>query len=137
MTAVGLERGRTSEWGVACLTTSCMVSRGPSLTCSGPVPSRGGAGRESSRRAVKLIRSWGSFLAGDQSGDGTQHRVEVLASAEVPGQGPPVLQVADAVLHADSLRRVSSAFGLVRRGEGGRDMIGDEDEDSVDDDSDG
>jgi hypothetical protein len=45
----------------------------------------------------------------------------VVASAEVPGQGPPVLQVADAVLHADSLRRVSPAFGLVRRGHGGKD----------------
>jgi hypothetical protein len=32
---------------------------------------------------VKLVGSWGSFLAGDQSGDGAQHRVEVLASAEV------------------------------------------------------
>ena len=70
---------------------------------------------------MKLIGSWGSFLAGDQSGDGPQHRVEVLTSAEVSGQGPPVLQVADAVLHADALRRVSPAFGLVRRGDGGKD----------------
>ncbi len=65
------------------LTTSCMVSRGPSSTCPGPLRSRGGAGRESSRRAVRLIRSWGSFLAGDQPGDRGQHRVEMLASAEV------------------------------------------------------
>ena len=70
---------------------------------------------------MKLIRSWGSFLAGDQSGDRTQHGVEVVVSAEVTGQGAPVLQVADAVLDADSLRRVGLAFGLVRRGEGGRD----------------
>jgi hypothetical protein len=65
------------------LTTLCMVSRRPSLTSSGPVPLRGGAGRESSRPAVKLIRSWGPFLAGDQAGDRGQDRVEVLASAEV------------------------------------------------------
>ena len=45
----------------------------------------------------------------------------MLASAEVTGQGPPVLQVADAVLDADPLRRVSSAVGLVRRGDGGED----------------
>jgi len=32
---------------------------------------------------VKLIGPWGSFLAGDQSGDGGQHHVEVLASAGV------------------------------------------------------
>jgi hypothetical protein len=30
------------------------------------------------------------------------------------------LQVADAVLHTDLLRGVSSAFGLVRRGDGGK-----------------
>src|SRR4051812_45317244 len=72
----GLPNPRVSPSGP--LTTSCMVSRGPSLTCSGPVRSRGGAGRESSRRAVKLIGPWGSFLAGDQSGDGGQHHVEVL-----------------------------------------------------------
>src|SRR3712207_4034158 len=104
-----------------CLTTSCMVSRGRSLTRSGPVRSRGGAGRKSSRRVGKLIRAWGSFLAGDQPGGGAQHGVGVVASAEVPGQGPPVLQVADAVLDADPLGRVSSAFGLVCRGEGGWD----------------
>jgi hypothetical protein len=80
----------------------------------------GGAGRESFRLAVELIGSWGSFLAGDQSCDGAQHRVEGIASAEVPGQGSPVLQVADAVLDADPLRRVSRAFGLVRRGDGGK-----------------
>jgi hypothetical protein len=51
---------------------------------------------------VKLSRSWGSFLAGDQAGDGAQDGVEVFASAEVTGQGSPVLQVADAVLDADS-----------------------------------
>jgi hypothetical protein len=45
----------------------------------------------------------------------------MFASAEVTGQGPPVLRVADAVLRADSLRRVSPAFGLVRRGDGGKD----------------
>src|SRR3712207_833507 len=96
-----------------------MVSRGRSLTWPGRVRSPRGAGRYSLRRAGKLIRSWGSFLAGDQSGDRRQHRLQVLASAEVARQGPPVLQVADAVLHADPLRRVSSAFGLVRRGDGG------------------
>jgi hypothetical protein len=69
---------------------------------------------------VKLVRSWCSFLAGDQSGDRGQHRLEVLASAEVPGQGAPVLQMADAVLDADALGRVSSAFGLVRGGDGGK-----------------
>ncbi len=81
------------------------------MTRSGPVRSRGGAGRERSRRAGKLIRSWGSFLAGDQSGDRTQDGVEVFASAQVTGQGSPVLQVADAVLDADPLRRMSPAFG--------------------------
>jgi hypothetical protein len=70
---------------------------------------------------VERFRSWGSFLAGDQSGDRTQDRVEVLASAEVTRQGPPVLQVADAVLDADPLRRMGPAFGLVGGGEGGRD----------------
>jgi hypothetical protein len=49
-----------------------------------------------------LIRSWGSLLAGDQSGDRTQDGVEVVASAEVTREGAPVLQVADAVLDADS-----------------------------------
>jgi hypothetical protein len=68
---------------------------------------------------VQSIRAGGSFLAGDQAGDCGQDRVEVLASAEVSGQGSSVLQVADAVLDADSLRRVSSAFALVCRGEGG------------------
>jgi hypothetical protein len=37
--------------------------------------------------AVELVRSWGSFLAGDQSGDGAQHRVEMVASAEVTDSG--------------------------------------------------
>jgi hypothetical protein len=60
-------------------------------------------------------------LSGDQSGDRGQHRVQVLASAEVPRQGAPVLQVADAVLHADPRRRMSPAFGFVRRGDGGED----------------
>jgi hypothetical protein len=50
---------------------------------------------------VRVVGSWGSFLAGDQSGDRTQDGVEVLASAEVTREGPPVLQVADAVLDAD------------------------------------
>jgi hypothetical protein len=63
----------------------------------------------------------GSFLTGDQSGNRAQNRVDVLSSAEVTEQSPPVLQVADAMLDADPLRRVGSAFGLVRRGEGGRD----------------
>jgi hypothetical protein len=70
---------------------------------------------------VKRFGSWGSFLAGDQSGDRTQDGVEVFASAEVTREGPPVLQVADAVLDADPLGRVSPAFGLVRRGDGGED----------------
>jgi hypothetical protein len=60
------------------------------------------------------VGSWDSFLAGDQSGDRGKDRVEMLASAEVARQGAPVLQVADAVLRADSLRRMSPAFGLVR-----------------------
>jgi hypothetical protein len=67
---------------------------------------------------VKLVRSWGSFLAGDQSGDRGHDRVEVLTSVEVTRQGPPVLQVADPVPDADPLHRMGSAFGLVRRGEG-------------------
>jgi hypothetical protein len=73
------------------------------------------------RWAAGLVASWGLLLAGDQYGQGAQHGVEVVASAEVTGQGPPVLQVADAVLDADPLGRVSPAFGLVCRGEGGRD----------------
>jgi hypothetical protein len=63
----------------------------------------------------------GAVLAGDQSGDRPQDGVKVLASAEVTGQGPPVGQVADAVLHTDPLRRMSPTFGLVRRGDRGRD----------------
>ena len=70
---------------------------------------------------MKLGRSWGSFLAEDQSGDRTQDGVEVFASAEVTGQSPPVPQVADAVLDADPLGRVGLAFGLVGGGDGGRD----------------
>jgi hypothetical protein len=66
-----------------------------------------------------LSGSWCSFRAGEQSGDRAQHRVEVLTSAGVMGQGPPVGQVADAVLRADPLRRVGLAFGLVGRGDGG------------------
>jgi len=68
---------------------------------------------------AELVGSWGSFLARDQSGDRAQHRLQVLASAEVSRQGSPVLQVADAVLDAESLRGMSPAFGLVGGGEGG------------------
>jgi len=64
--------------------------------------------------AVKLVRSWSLFLAGGQSNDRTQDGVEVVPSAGVTRGGSPILQVADAVLHADPLRRVSPAFGLVR-----------------------
>ena len=70
---------------------------------------------------MNLGRSWGSFLAGDQCGDRGQHRAQVFASAEMARQGPPVLQVADAVLDADPLGRVSPAFGLVCPGDGGED----------------
>ncbi len=70
---------------------------------------------------MEQVRSWGSFLAGDQSGDGAQDGVEMLASAEVTGQGPSVLQVADAALDADPLGGVDLAFGLVGGGEGGQD----------------
>jgi len=45
----------------------------------------------------------------------------VLPAAEVPRQGPPVIQVADAVIDADPPRRMSPAIGFVRGGEGGRD----------------
>jgi hypothetical protein len=45
----------------------------------------------------------------------------VLASAAVTREGPPVAQVADAVLDPNPLRRVGTAFGLVDGGEGGRD----------------
>src|SRR3954454_20665514 len=68
-----------------------------------------------------MFRSEASFLMADQSGDRTQDGVEMLASTEVARQGPPVLQMADAVLRADSLRRMSPAFGLVRRGDRGKD----------------
>jgi hypothetical protein len=71
--------------------------------------------------AVEPVRSWSSFLAGDQSSDRAQHGVEILASAEVPRQRSPVLQVADAVLDADLLCGVGLAFGLVGGGEGGHD----------------
>jgi len=98
-----------------------MVGDGRLLPRSGRARSLAGAGRESFRLAVKLARSEGSLLAGEQSGDRTQHRVEVLPAAEVPRQGPPVLQVADAVLDADPLSRVSPTFAPVRRGESGRD----------------
>jgi len=69
---------------------------------------------------VELGRSEGSFLAADQSGDRWQDCVQVLASAEVSGQSSPVLQVADSVLDVDALGRMSSAFGLARRGHGGK-----------------
>jgi hypothetical protein len=59
-------------------------------------------------------------LVHGQQRAGGQDRVQVLASAEVSGQGPPVLQVADAVLDADPLRRMGPAFGLLRRDESGR-----------------
>src|SRR3712207_7488613 len=51
--------------------------------------------------------------------------VQMLASTEVPGQGPPVLQMADAVLGVDPLRGVSPTFGFMRRGDGGkhRDLV--------------
>jgi hypothetical protein len=68
---------------------------------------------------VERFGSWCSFLGGDEASDRGQDCVEVLASAEMTRQGPPVLQVADAVLDADPLGRVSSAFGLVRRGKSG------------------
>ena len=67
-----------------------------------------------------LVGSWGAFLAGDQSGDRGQHRLQVFSSAEVSGQGSPVLQVADAVLHADPPCRMGLAFGLVDGGESGQ-----------------
>jgi hypothetical protein len=70
---------------------------------------------------VKLIGPWGLFRAGDRSGDRAQDGVEVLASAEVASQGPPVGQVAVAVLDADPLGGVGLACGLVGGGEGGRD----------------
>jgi len=91
------------------------------LTCPGRVRSPGRAGRRSCWWAAELVTSWGSFLAGDQSGNRAQDGVEVLASAERTGQGSQVGQVADAVLDADSPRGVSLAFGLVDGGEGGRD----------------
>ena len=61
---------------------------------------------------MELIRSWSSFLAGDQSGDRGQHRLEVVALAEVTQVGPPITQVADAVLDADPLGGTGLAFGL-------------------------
>ncbi len=70
---------------------------------------------------MELVRSRGSFLAGGQSGDRAQHRLEVLSSAEVTGQSAPVLQVADAVLDANPLRGVGPTFGLVGRDDGGED----------------
>src|SRR3712207_8182023 len=60
-----------------------------------------------------LFRSW----LETSPGDGAQHGVKVVASTEVTGQAPPVLQVADAVLDADPLGRVSSTSGLARRGD--------------------
>jgi hypothetical protein len=73
-----------------------MVSGGRSLPWLGRVRSPGGAGRELSvgRGAGQVV---GSFLTGDQSGDRAEHRVQVLASAEMMRQDPPVLQVAMAV----------------------------------------
>jgi hypothetical protein len=58
---------------------------------------------------VERFGSWGSFLAGDQSGDRGQHRVEMFASAEMAREGSPGLQVADAVLDVESLCGVSPA----------------------------
>jgi hypothetical protein len=71
---------------------------------------------------MERFGAWGSFLAGYQSGDRTQDGVEVFASAEVTREGSPVLQVADAVLDPDALGRVSPAFRLVCRGDGGEDL---------------
>jgi len=49
-------------------------------------------------QVVGLVPGW------NRSGDCAQDRVEVVASAEVTGQGPPVSSEADAVLDADPLR---------------------------------
>ena len=72
-----------------------MVSGGRAFPCSENLRSPGDAGRDSSQLAV-LVELWGSFLAGEQSGDRGQDRLEVLASAEVASQGPPIFQMADA-----------------------------------------
>ena len=80
----------------------------------------GGARREGIGVVVELGRSESSFLAGDRSGDQAQNGVEVLASAEVTRQSPPV-QGADAVLDTDVLRGMGLAFGLVGSGDGGQD----------------
>src|SRR5215218_9888785 len=90
------------------------LAAGGRCPCSGRTCSPGGAGRKRFRLA-EPVGSWGSFLTGDQSGDRGKDRVQVLASAEVARQGPPVLQVADAVLDTDPLPGVGLAFGLVRR----------------------
>ncbi len=95
-----------------------MVSGGRSLTCLGGFNCRA-VPAVRARWAVGLVRSWNSFLAGGQSGDRPQNGVKMLASAEVMGQSAPVLG-ADAVPHADPLRGVGPAFGLMRCGDGGK-----------------
>ncbi|MFJ6636864.1 hypothetical protein ACIQMR_36760 [Streptomyces sp. NPDC091376] len=44
----------------------------------------------------------GGLLVGEQSGDGLDDVAHVLASAVVAGEGPPVREMADAVLDPDA-----------------------------------
>jgi hypothetical protein len=53
------------------------------------------------------------LLVGQQAGDGLDGVAHVLAAAEVSGQGPPVLQVGNAVLDPDTARGVCLALSLV------------------------
>src|SRR3954447_26818855 len=90
-----------------------MVSGGWSSPCSGRTCSPGGAGRERFRLA-EPVGSWGSFVTKDQSGDRGKDRVEMLASADVGRQGPPILQVAYAVLRF--FRRLIPCSARIRSG---------------------
>ncbi len=73
------------------LTSSCMVGDGESRATDRPLRSRSHtAGHR------------GGLLVGEQSGDGLDDVAHVLAAAVVPGEGPPVLHMPDAVFDTDA-----------------------------------
>jgi hypothetical protein len=62
--------------------------------------------------AVSRVQVRG-LLMGQQFGDGVDGVTHVLAAAKVAGEGPPVLEVSDAVLDSDTPRGVRLALRLV------------------------
>lgn len=83
-------RSRGPGYGTS-LTSSCTVGRETSRMAAGL-----GCSHLPRRRQVR------GLLVGEQAGDGLGGVAHVLAAAEVAGQGPPVLQMGDAVFDSDS-----------------------------------